>query len=257
MRTPFVAGNWKMNLTLAEARELVAALRQGLPSPLNVQVAVCPPFTLLFPMAKALDGLPILLGAQNLYPQQRGAFTGEISPAHLRDTACSIVILGHSERRHILHESGDFIGQKIVAATAAGLHVIYCLGETLAQRESGQTFTVIDDQLAHGLDPLHDADPAKLTIAYEPVWAIGTGRNASPEQAQQVHAHIRKRLAARYNAQFAAAIRIQYGGSVNAGNATSLLAQPDVDGALVGGASLKADEFLAIIRAAQAAPHKE
>ena len=249
MRKLFVAGNWKMNLTLAEARELMAALRKGLPSPLHVDVAVCPPFTLLFPMNKEVDGTPIQLGAQNLYPEPKGAFTGEISAAHLRDTSCAYVIIGHSERRHVLGETGALICRKVVDALEAGLHVIYCLGEQIEEREAGRTFGVVSEQLAHGLST--DTDLSRVTIAYEPVWAIGTGRTASPDQAQEVHQFIRQELTERYNADLAARIRIQYGGSVNAKNAAALLSQPDVDGALVGGASLKPAEFLAIIRAAE------
>ena len=248
MRTPFVAGNWKMNLTLAECRELMAGLRAGLPDPLPIDVAVCPSFTLLFPMGREIDGTPIKLGAQNCYPEPKGAFTGEISPAQLRNAGCTSVIVGHSERRHVLHEPSDLMGRKVTAALEAGLEVIYCVGETREQHEAGQTEAVVADQLDHGLAP--ETDAARVTIAYEPVWAIGTGLTATPEQAQNVHRFIRQTLTTRYNADLAERIRIQYGGSVNPSNAGELFACPDVDGGLIGGASLKSGDFLAIIQAA-------
>ena len=248
MRKPFVAGNWKMNLTLAECRELMAGLRKGLPEPLPIDVAVCPPFTLLFPLAREVEGTPIKVGAQNLYPEPKGAFTGEVSPGQVKDTGATHVIIGHSERRHVIGETGELIGRKVRSALEAGLEVIYCVGEKLEEREAGRTEAVVAEQLAHGL--AGDLDWARLTIAYEPVWAIGTGRNATPEQAQEVHAFIRQELAGRYNADWSERIRIQYGGSVNPANAEVLMSCPDVDGALVGGASLQAGDFLAIIQAA-------
>ncbi|UCG34179.1 MAG: triose-phosphate isomerase [Phycisphaerales bacterium] len=248
MRKPFVAGNWKMNLNLAECRELMAALRKGLPDPLPIDVAVCPPFALLFPIQGEVDGTPIKVGAQNLYPEPKGAFTGEISATQIRDTGATYVIIGHSERRHVIGETGELIGRKIPAALKAGLEVIYCVGEKIEEREAGRTEAVVAEQLNHGLT--EDLDWSRLTIAYEPVWAIGTGKTATPEQAQEAHAFIRQELAARYNAEWADRIRIQYGGSVKPDNADALMSCPDVDGALVGGASLKAGDFLGIIQAA-------
>jgi len=248
MRKAFVAGNWKMNLTLAQCRELMAELRKGLPDPLPIDVAVCPPFPLLFPLAREVDRTPIKFGAQNVYPEPKGAFTGEVSPGQIRDTGATYVIIGHSERRHVIGEAGELIGRKVKAALEAGLEVIYCVGEKLEERQAGRTEAVVGEQLAHGL--AQDLDFSRLTIAYEPVWAIGTGQTASPEQAQEAHAFIRQELAGGYNAEWSDRIRIQYGGSVTPKNAEVLMSCPDVDGALVGGASLQAGDFLAIIQAA-------
>jgi triosephosphate isomerase (TIM) len=197
-----------------------------------------------------LRGSAIALGAQNLYPEKEGAFTGEVSPTMLLDVGCRYVILGHSERRHKLGESDAFINQKVRAALAAGLEVIFCIGETLPEREANRTEAVLETQLSHGLAGLKGEHLDSLVIAYEPVWAIGTGRNATPEQAQDAHAFIRRRIARSFGEEQANALPIQYGGSVKPDNAGSLMACPDVDGALVGGASLIADQFLAIVRAA-------
>jgi triosephosphate isomerase len=213
-------------------------------------VAVCPPFPYLSQIAEALHGSPVGLGAQNLYPEKEGAFTGEVSPTMLLDVGCRYVILGHSERRHKLGESDAFINQKVRAALAAGLQVIFCVGETLQEREANRTEAILESQLVHGLGALKGDQLGGLVIAYEPVWAIGTGRNATPEQAQEAHAHIRRRIARSFGEERADALPIQYGGSVKAENAGALMACPDVDGALVGGASLQADQFLAIVRAA-------
>jgi len=248
MRRPFVAGNWKMNLTLAAARDLMAGLRDGLPSAPPVDLAVCAPFHLLFPLNKELGSTGIEIGAQNVYFEEKGAFTGEIAPFMLADTNCTYVIVGHSERRHVIGETGEELNKKVRAAQKAGLHVIYCVGEKLDQREAGQTEAVVERQLAEAIGS--DVDAALLTIAYEPVWAIGTGKTATPDQAQEVHAFIRKQLAGLYNAQTADAIRIQYGGSVKPDNAEDIMSRPDVDGALVGGASLKADDFIGIVQGA-------
>lgn len=261
MRTPFVAGNWKMNTDLATGRDLVAGLRKGLsPWPMGVEVAVCPPAVYLMSTAEALRGSEIRLGGQNLYFEAAGAFTGEISAAMLRDVGCTYCILGHSERRHTIGtanpaggvqgEDDAFINRKVKAALAGGLTPILCVGETLAQREGNQTESVLERQVRGGLSGIAAADAARTVIAYEPVWAIGTGRNATPQQAQDAHAFIRARLAAMYDAATAAAVRIQYGGSVKAANAAELMSRPDVDGALVGGASLVAAEFVAIVLAA-------
>jgi triosephosphate isomerase (TIM) len=250
MRKKFVAGNWKMFTSAATARELAAGVAQGLGSEERVTVAVCPPFPYLGLVAQALKGSKVLLGGQNLYPEKEGAFTGEVSPAMLLDQGCTYVILGHSERRHKLCESDSFINQKVKAALAAGLHVIFCVGETLEERQSNRTEGVLDRQTTQGLQSVAEGDMARVTMAYEPVWAIGTGHNATPEQAQAVHSFLRKRLAQIFSEKTALALPIQYGGSVKPENAATLLGQPDVDGALVGGASLKADQFLGIVRAA-------
>lgn len=251
MRRPYVVGNWKMNTTLAAARALVSAIREGLPDECNVDVGIAPPATLLMPMRKAVADSPIRLGAQNVYCEPSGAYTGEISPPMLLDAGCRFVIIGHSERRRIFGECGELLRKKVSAAIAAGLEVIYCIGETLEQREGGQTEALLERQLADVLTT--ELDWSRITIAYEPVWAIGTGRNATAEQAQQAHAFIRAWLNGRYGDSASARIRVQYGGSVKPSNAAELLARPDVDGALVGGASLKAAEFLGIIKAAASA----
>jgi len=226
------------------------AIVRGLGAENRVDVAVCPPFPYLSQIAEALHGSPVGLGAQNLYPEKEGAFTGEVSPTMLLDVGCRYVILGHSERRHKLGESDAFINQKVRAALAAGLQVIFCVGETLQEREANRTEAILESQLVHGLGALKGDQLGGLVIAYEPVWAIGTGRNATPEQAQEAHAHIRRRIARSFGEERADALPIQYGGSVKAENAGALMACPDVDGALVGGASLQADQFLAIVRAA-------
>ena len=250
MRKKFVAGNWKMFTTASSATALARAVAQGVGSEDRVSVAVCPPFPYLEPVRDALRGSNVALGAQNLYPEREGAFTGEVSPTMLADVGCKYVILGHSERRHKLGETDEFINRKVLAALQAGLQVILCVGETLAEREAGKMEEVVTTQLAGGLAQIGREMMSRLSIAYEPVWAIGTGRNASPEQAQLAHAFIRRQIADQVGSEVARALVIQYGGSVKADNAASLLSQPDVDGALVGGASLKADEFLAIVRAA-------
>jgi triosephosphate isomerase len=237
-----------MNLTLAASRDLMAGLREGLPTAPPLDLAVCPPYHLLFPINKELGKTGIEIGAQDVYFEAKGAFTGEIAPFMLKDTNCTYVIIGHSERRHVIGETGEKLNKKVRAAQAVGLHVIYCVGETLEQREAGRTEAVVAGQLAEAIGS--DVNPNLLTIAYEPVWAIGTGKTASPDQAQEVHALVRKQLAGLYNAEIADAIRIQYGGSVKPDNAEELMVKPDVDGALVGGASLKADDFLGIIQGA-------
>jgi triosephosphate isomerase len=252
MRKKFVAGNWKMYTNAASAKHLAAAVVQGLEKEDRVTVAVCPPFPYLKTVADVLAGSRVYLGAQNLYPEKEGAFTGEVSPAMLLDVGCRYVIIGHSERRHKMGETDEFINRKVKVALAAGLQVILCVGETLEEREANQTEKVLDTQLTRGLTDLpKGGNPlAAITLAYEPVWAIGTGKNATPDQAQQAHAFIRNRHAQMFGKDSANALTIQYGGSVKPDNAASLMHQPDVDGALVGGASLNADQFLAIIRAA-------
>lgn len=255
MRRPLVAGNWKMNLTAPAARQLVDGLRRALPSAEQaVEVVVCPSFVHLFPVAEALKGSPIALGAQDLYYEPAGAFTGEVAPAMVAETGARYVILGHSERRHTIghHEDDWMINQKIKAARAAGLTPILCLGETLAQREANQTFDVLTFQLIAGLVGVWIERPADLVLAYEPVWAIGTGRNATAEQAQEAHRHLREGLHGVLGG-VADEIRILYGGSVKPENARAIMAKPDVDGGLIGGASLKADAFLGIINETLAA----
>jgi triosephosphate isomerase len=250
MRKKFVAGNWKMFTTAATAVELARAVVQKLGNENRVTVAVCPPFPYLAQVAATLRGSSVGLGGQNLYPEKEGAFTGEVSPTMLVDAGCSHVILGHSERRHKLGETDAFINRKVKAALAAGLTAILCVGETLEQREADRTEAVLDSQLAGGLAGLTAGDLARVVIAYEPVWAIGTGCNATPEQAQAAHAFVRRGVGQLCSEAAAQALVIQYGGSVKPDNAATLMKEPDVDGALVGGASLNADQFLSIVRAA-------
>jgi len=248
MRTPLIAGNWKMHKTLNEARELVAGIRTGIESVRDVEILICPPYQLLFPMGKAIAGSTIKLGAQNAYFEAQGAFTGEISVPMLKDAGCTYVIVGHSERRHVFGEANVLLAKKVRAATSGGLAVVYCVGETLAEREANKTHDIVQQQLNEVLT--REIQPDRLVIAYEPVWAIGTGKNATPEQAQEVHALIRRRLAALFDPATAAKIRLLYGGSVKPSNAKGILDQPDIDGALVGGACLVAGDFVSIIQAA-------
>jgi len=247
-RKKFIAGNWKMTTTAASARALAAGVVQGLGTEDRVTVAVCPPFPYLAAVAEVLKGSPVALGAQDCYHEKEGAFTGEVSPAMLLDVGCRYVILGHSERRHILGESDDLINRKVKAALAAGLEVILAVGEKLDEREGNQTEAVLDRQLTLGLAGV--ADLNKVVIAYEPVWAIGTGKVATTQQAQDAHAFIRRRVGQMYGDSAAQSLVIQYGGSAKPENVGPLLEQPDIDGGLVGGASLKADLFLSIVRAA-------
>jgi len=250
-RRPFVAGNWKMNGTRAGATELVASIARGIESVANVEVALLPPFILIPAVAELLkqtDGR-IAWGGQNLDNHTSGAYTGEVSGAMLRDFGCAFVIVGHSERRTLYGETDTMVAEKFEAAQAAGLTPILCVGETLVEREAGQTERVVQRQLDAVLDRSGVASMGATTLAYEPVWAIGTGRTATPEQAQAVHGFLRARIAAR-DAGVAAGLRILYGGSVKGANARELFSQPDIDGGLIGGASLQAEEFLTICRAA-------
>jgi triosephosphate isomerase len=251
MRRKFIAGNWKMNTARAEAVALASSVTTGVGSTTAVDVALCPPSIYLEAVGLAIKGSPVGLGAQNCYHEAKGAFTGEISPPMLRDIGCRYVILGHSERRLIFKESNHDVNRKVHAALAAGMTPIVCVGELLEQRQAGQTDSVVREQIEGSLAGLTAEQVVKLVIAYEPVWAIGTGVVATPEQAQDVHADLRSLLETRYNSEVASTVRIQYGGSVNSENAASLLARPDIDGALVGGASLKAESFLAIVMAAR------
>ncbi len=250
MRKKFIAGNWKMFTDSITAELLAAAVVKGIGSDDRVTVAVCPPFLYLSRVFQTVKDTPVALGAQNLYPAKEGAFTGEVSPAMLVDVGCKYVILGHSERRHGLGESDAFINRKVHAALAAGLKVILCIGETLEERKAERTHDVLGTQLTGSLAGIDAAALVNIVLAYEPVWAIGTGVNATPQQAQDAHAFVRKRVGEMCGADAAQKLVIQYGGSVKPDNAKALLSQPDVDGALVGGASLKAPDFLAIIRAA-------
>ena len=248
MRRPIVAGNWKCNKTPKEAVELAKQLRGALDGLHAVDAVICPPFPALAPVAAELEGSTIGLGAQNFYWEPQGAFTGEVSAPMLVDVGCHFVIIGHSERRQLFGETDEHVHRKLLAVLQHPLTPIVCVGETLAQREAGQTFEVVGRQLDAALFGLSAAQATRLVIAYEPVWAIGTGKTATPAQAQEVHAFIRQRLKASGAAE---AIRIQYGGSVTAANAAELLQQPDIDGALVGGASLKVDSFAAIVKAGE------
>ncbi len=246
MRKKLVAGNWKMHGSLAENAALLAAIKPALA---DIEAAVCVPFPYLAQAQALLAGSSIRLGAQNLSEQSKGAFTGEVSATMLNDFGCKYVIVGHSERRSLYGESDALVASKFMAAQAAGLTPILCVGESLNERESGVTEAVVGRQLDAVIKLAGVASLAESVVAYEPVWAIGTGKTASPEQAQAVHAFIRNKLAA-LDAAVAAQLVIQYGGSVKASNAAELMAQPDIDGGLIGGASLIADEFVAICRAA-------
>ena len=254
VRRKFIAGNWKMNTSRADGAALAAAIAAKVTASSAVEVAVCPPSLYLEAIGQAIKGSAVGLGAQNCYYEAKGAFTGEISPQMLLDSGCKYVILGHSERRQIFKESNQDVNRKLVAALGVGLVPIVCVGETLDQRQANQTAAVVREQIEGSLAGLSADQMLKIVIAYEPVWAIGTGVVATPQQAEEVHADLRRLLEKRYNSQVASAVRIQYGGSVNAENAASLLGQPNIDGALVGGASLKAESFLAIVAAASSAP---
>ncbi|HVS77677.1 MAG TPA: triose-phosphate isomerase [Steroidobacteraceae bacterium] len=249
MRRPIVAGNWKMHGTRSENARLIEEITSRYPAHPAAECIVCPPYVYLQEVGRMLRDFAIFLGAQDVCADAQGAFTGEVSAAMLKDVGCQYVIVGHSERRLLYRESDQLVARKFAAAQAKALMPILCLGEQLAERETGRTREVVARQLDAVLELCGAPALESAVIAYEPVWAIGTGRNASPEQAQEVHAFIRDRIAAR-DATIAAATRILYGGSVKAGNAAELFAMPDVDGGLIGGASLKADEFLAILAAA-------
>lgn len=249
-RRPFIAGNWKMNTRRTSAVDLARALVNGAGNSDRVEIAVCPPSVYLSAVADVVAGSSIELGAQNLYAAGDGAYTGEINAAMLTDVGCRFVILGHSERRQLMGETDDLVAKKMQAALAGNLIPIVCVGETQAQREAGETESVVETQVRGSLAGLDDVRAAAIVLAYEPVWAIGTGLTATPEQAEAVHAMIRKLLGEMFTPDIAAQIRIQYGGSVKPSNAAELLGQPNIDGALVGGASLQAADFLAIIKAA-------
>ncbi len=248
MRQAMVAGNWKMNGSSASVKELITGIKAGIDQT-SAEVAVCPPFVYIPAVAEAITGSPIKLGAQNLCEHDSGAYTGEVAGPMLKDVGCDYVIVGHSERRSLYGETDEVTAIKYAAALKNGLKPVFCIGETLEERESGVTNDVIARQLDAILNTEGVASLANAVLAYEPVWAIGTGKTASPEQAQEVHAFIRGKVAA-LDAGVADDLRILYGGSMNPGNAADLIAQPDIDGGLIGGASLKADDFLAICKAA-------
>ncbi len=248
MRTPVMAGNWKMHCTSGEAVVLARELVERLASGVEVEVVISPAFTSLIPVREAIAGSPVALAAQNIHWEPQGAFTGEVSAQMARDAGCTHVIIGHSERRALFGETDAGVNRKVIAALAAGLTPIVCVGETLAERESGSTRSVVLGQVDGALDGLDAEAIGQLIVAYEPVWAIGTGLTATPAQAQEVHGWIRARLADLAGSGVADGLRILYGGSVKPDNVAELMGQTDIDGALVGGASLKADSFERIVR---------
>jgi triosephosphate isomerase len=245
-RRHLIAGNWKMHLTRSEASQLARAVVQAAATA-TCEVMVAPPFTSLAVVAEALAGSSVLLGAQNCCWAEQGAFTGEVSPLMLKELSCTMVILGHSERRHLFHEDNAMINQRLRGVLSHGLMPILCIGETLAQRQAGETMAVLEEQLRAGLVGVTIDDPARLIIAYEPVWAIGTGQTASTAQAQEAHAFVRSILADIFEKTIATKIRILYGGSVKSDNVDALMGQDDIDGALVGGAALQIASFERII----------
>ncbi len=247
LRRPLLAGNWKMNLTLSQSVDLARTVAEAAGSA-SGEVALCVPFTAIAAVGAALKGSSVRLGAQDLYWEASGAYTGEVSAPMLVDAGCAMVVVGHSERRKLFGEGDEWVNKKTAAALKAGLTPIVCIGETLDERESQKTWRVLETQIAGGLKGFAPADLSRAVIAYEPVWAIGTGKTASPAQAQEAHLFVRGQLKKLYGEGLAQGMRILYGGSVTADNADSLMAQPDVDGALVGGASLKAESFLRIMR---------
>ena len=251
MRKPIIAGNWKLNKTPHEAIILVDELKREIVDIEGVDMVVCPPFTALADVADALIDHDIALGAQNIFWEDAGAFTGEISGPMLKDLGVTYVIIGHSERRQYFHETNETVNKRLRAALKHGLIPIVCVGENLAQRESNKTFDVIKDHCEGSLSGLSAEEMKKVVVAYEPVWAIGTGKTATPQQAQEVHVFIRQLLGKMFNTEIANSVRIQYGGSVTPDNIVSLMAQADIDGALVGGASLKAPSFAAIVKGAK------
>jgi len=248
MRRPFIAGNWKLHKTITEALELVSSLKGDLAGIDDADIVIAPPFTALSRVADNLAGSNIALAGQNCYPESSGAFTGEVSPQMLRDTGCTYGIVGHSERRQLFGETDGFINRKVKALLAAGMTPILCIGETLAERESDEMFEVLRRQVSAGLEGIGAAAMASVVVAYEPVWAIGTGKTASDEQAQESHAFIRGLLQGLFDEDVAETTRILYGGSVKPDNVDGLMAMPDIDGTLVGGASLKAVDFSRIAR---------
>jgi len=247
MRRKIIAGNWKMNNTVGEAADLVNSLKRAVAGIRELDIVVIPPFTALSDISDMLSGSNIDLGAQNVYWEESGAFTGEISPGMLKELGVKYVLVGHSERRTYFGESNESVNRKVKAVLLKDMLPIMCIGERLEERESAKTFEVIEDHLTGGLKDISKEDALKITIAYEPVWAIGTGKTATPDQAEEAHLHIRKVLARIYDEGAAKMLRIQYGGSVKPDNIGELISCRDIDGALVGGASLDADKFAAIV----------
>lgn len=247
MRKPIIAGNWKLFKTQLEAADFVNSLKPLVANQQNVEIVIAPVFTALAASAQAMQGSNIRLAAQDCFWEEGGAFTGEVSPGLLKDVGCSHVIIGHSERRQYFGETDESVNKKTKAAIAQGLVVLLCVGESLAEREAGDTFKVIEGQIKGGLVEISSSELNKLVVAYEPVWAIGTGKTASDEQAQEVHNFIRKLVSGLYSQADADKLRILYGGSVKPENVKGLMSQPDIDGALVGGASLQPDSFAGIV----------
>lgn len=247
-RVKFVAGNWKMNTHKSQAIDLARGVVAGAKAIVNVQIGVAAPFVYLDAVGQVVNGTNVLLGAQDAYFEKNGAFTGEISVEMLQDLGVKFVLTGHSERRHVLKETPELIGRKADAIYSAGLILVHCVGEKLEERDANQTLAVVESQLKE-LNPSRINDPARLVIAYEPVWAIGTGRTATDAQAQEVHAFIRGLLGKLWTPDFASHVRIQYGGSMKPENAKGLMSQSDIDGGLIGGAALKAESFLKIVEA--------
>lgn len=248
-RKPFVAGNWKMNNLVGESVALADALKPLVSATTTVDIAICPTYTSLYAVGKSVAGSNVQLGGQNIYIKDSGAYTAEISPKMLLDTGCDWTIIGHSERRHIFGEDDALLNEKLRFALNSGLKVMFCIGELLEERKSGAMESVLERQLLKGLEGLSAADLENVVVAYEPVWAIGTGETATPDQAEEVHVFIRGLLKKAYGEDAAAAMRIQYGGSVKPDNAADLIARKNIDGFLVGGAALKADSFAAIVNA--------
>ncbi|MCK6547257.1 triose-phosphate isomerase [Myxococcota bacterium] len=249
-RVPFVCGNWKMHNTIGDAVALVDALLPHVESLAGVEIGIAPAFTALHAVSKRLTGSKVRLASQNVHFEAQGAYTGEISVAMLKDVGCDYAIIGHSERRTLFGESDEGCGKKVGAALKGGLRAILCVGETLAERDANKTLEVVTRQLVAGLAEVTPERATDVVVAYEPVWAIGTGRTATPAQAEEVHAHLRKVLTDKLGAELAEQLRLQYGGSVKADNARDLFLQPNIDGGLIGGAALKADSFAAICKAA-------
>ncbi len=247
MRTPIIAGNWKLNKTKAEAQALAKGIVEQTKSSQGVEIVLCPVYTSLDAVGQALAGSQVKMGAQDLFWEETGAFTGEVSASLLKDAGCAYVIIGHSERRQYFGETDETVNKKLKAALAAGLIPIVCVGETLEEREAGKVEAVVGTQLTGGLAGLSQPELSKIILAYEPVWAIGTGKTATPDQAQEVHAFIRGQLSQLAGQDTANQIRIQYGGSVKPDNVKELMSKEDIDGALVGGASLKVDSFVALV----------
>lgn len=251
MRRPIIAGNWKMNKTINEAIELANGIKRALFEEEAVDIVLCPPFTALSEVAETILNSNIALGAQDCHWEEKGAYTGEVSPLMLKDAGCQYTIVGHSERRQYFGETNETVNKKVKALLSVGINPIMCIGEKIEEREANKTFEVVEDHLVGGLKDISPDDVLRIVIAYEPVWAIGTGKTATPVQAQEVHAFIREKISELYSGEIAALVRIQYGGSVKPDNISELMNEPDIDGALVGGASLKEDSFIKIVKGAR------